>query len=205
MDEINIGNGINYPTNNVADINKTIFSKKKPPRPVGKPDEITRWRNTAMSDFFYAGWLYNLCTMYHHNLPPIPYYWVPPNPPYNWVYVIALDSVEKALKAVMIAWGIDFSHLPKQHDICGYINCLVSAQDKNDQFRKFELFRNEVEKAQYFYYRTRWPNWYGYCYHTGYTCIPSDHFSHLEALNILCLAQHIINIMNELLDSIYYV
>lgn len=104
----------------------------------------------------------------------------------------------------MIAWGIDYSHLPKQHDICGYINCLVSAKDKNSQFVKFKQFEDKVEEAQYYYYRARWPDYYGDCSHNRYMiCIPRDHFSQSHARDILDLAQNIIKTMDEILGPIY--
>lgn len=193
--EINFaGNGIHYYyPQNVADIN---LKRKNPAR---KSDQIIRWRETARNDLISANWLYSLCEMNPNWFP-----WVPWVLPYNWVYLIAFDSIEKALKTVMIACGIDYSHLPKQHDICGYIKCLVSAQDKNWQLAKFKQFEGEVEKVQRYYYRTRWPNLYDNCYCYRDVCIPMKHFYKSDAYGILCLAQSIIDKMDEILNQTYY-
>lgn len=191
MNNINIGIK-NPPPHKVPNI-KIIISN-----PVREPDEISRWRDTAKSDFMQAEWLYKLCVIHRYYLPSVLHYCVPL---YNWVYVIAFDSIEKALKAVMIAWKIiDSSSIPTHHNIFTYIKLLVS--HNNDQSVKFKQFENEVENLQCTYnnYGARWPNFHANCYHHEDTCIPRDHFSQSDAYNILCLAQNIIDTMAEILD-----
>lgn len=64
-----------------------------------------------------------------------------------------------------------------------------------------EDLSDEMKIFNYYYYATRCPNWWHGCGCGVPNCIPSDHFDQHDAEAVLCLAQAIVDVMDQILSQ----
>ena len=93
------------------------------------------------------------------------------------VCFLAHEVAEKALKAGMLAmWGLrpeDFKNHKKMIDFA------INLEQKEPQLASRGLLKHvEALPTERFYYKTRWPNWYGPCHE-----VPAEHFDYRTAQN----------------------